>query len=257
MRVTTVQTTLFWEDKLRNLSHFEALLAPLAGQTDLILLPEMFTTGFSMEAARLSEPMDGSTVTWMHQQAASLNAAVCGSFICVDGTQYYNRFVFMRPDGQYHTYDKRHLFRLAGEDAHFAAGHALVTIEWRGWRIRPLICYDLRFPVWSRQPMEEPYDLLVYVANWPAPRAHHWRSLLSARAVENQTYVAATNIVGTDGPGRAYVGDSGILDFHGQWLGHLQGSAGVLTLDLDQAQMTDYRTKLPFLKDADRFEWRD
>jgi omega-amidase len=268
MRITVIQTSLHWEDKPANLAMFEALLAPLAGQTDLIVLPEMFTTGFSMKAAQLAEPMDGPTVTWMQQQAAATGAAVAGSIICTPPpTVYYpsyevvqhgkvNRLLFIEPNGTIHIYDKRHLFGLAGEHEHFSAGTKQVTITWKGWRIKPMICYDLRFPVWSRQTADAPYDLLLYVANWPAPRAHHWRALLSARAIENQAYVAAVNIVGTDGEGRSYIGDSGLLDYHGQYLGHLQGQAGVLTLDLDLDELHAYRAKFPFLADADAFTLR-
>ena len=173
MRITLVQSALHWENPEANRTMFAAKLAPLAGATDLVVLPEMFTTGFSMNAAKLAEDMQGPTLRWMREQAAGLGAALCGSFICSDAGKYYNRLVWMYPDGRMATYDKRHLFGLAGEHETYTAGAERLRVEWLGWRICPLICYDLRFPVWSRNRAEQPYDLLVYIANWPSRRAHH------------------------------------------------------------------------------------
>lgn len=254
MRLTIVQTALHWENPATNRAMLAEKLAPLAGQTDLVVLPEMFTTGFSMHAAALAEDMTGPTIHWLREQAARLGAAVVGSFICRENDRYYNRLVFMRPDGQADCYDKRHLFSLAGEHETYTPSSERLVTEWLGWRICPLICYDLRFPVWSRQDKTEPYDLLLYVANWPARRGHHWRSLLPARAIENQCYVGAVNIVGADGNGYEYQGDSGIWDHTGMALCQISGAAGVYTGTLDLEAMRQYRRQLPFLEDADAFQ---
>ncbi|MCC6460965.1 MAG: amidohydrolase [Saprospiraceae bacterium] len=255
MRLTIVQPSLHWENPAANRRLLAAMLQPLAGHTDLVLLPEMFTTGFSMNAATLAEPLDGPTRHWMQEQAHGLGAALAGSFICLDNGQFFNRLVFMRPDGQLEYYDKRHLFSLAHEHETFSPGQERQVFEWQGWRIWPLICYDLRFPVWSRQPPgAEPFDLLLYVANWPARRAHHWRSLLLARAIENQCFVAGSNIVGTDGNGLEYTGDSGIIDFSGQQICHISSRPGQYTAELSLADLKQYRQNLPFLNDADHFK---
>jgi len=254
MRLSIIQTTLHWENPDANRVMLTNTLAPLAGQTDLIVLPEMYTTGFSMNAAALAEDMDGPTIHWMREQAAASGAAIAGSFICRAGERYFNRLVFMRPDGSFQHYDKRHLFGLAGEHKTYSPGTERLLVEWMGWRVCPLICYDLRFPVWSRQRRAEPYDLLLYVANWPSRRGHHWRSLLPARAIENQCYVAGINIFGADGNGNEYQGDSGVWDFSGQCLCQISGQAGVFTTTLRLEDMQAYRRQLPFLDDADWFE---
>ena len=254
MRLTLVQTALHWENAAANRAMFADLLAPLAGSTDLIVLPEMFTTGFSMNAATLAESMDGPTLQWLAQTAEKIDAAITGSFICRENGQFYNRLVFMRPDGHSDTYDKRHLFTPAGEGEHFIAGNQQLVAEWRGWRIRPLVCYDLRFPVWSRNAAAAPYDLLLYVANWPSRRAHHWRTLLTARAIENQAFTVGVNIVGTDGSGLEYVGDSAVVDFSGQPLAQISGQEGIYTTKLSLEDLQQYRRQLPFLNDADAFQ---
>jgi len=254
MRLSIIQTALHWENPNANRTILADTLAPLAGQTDLVVLPEMFSTGFSMNAAALAEGMDGPTMRWLREQAANLGAAIAGSFICRDGGRYFNRLVFMRPDGNFQHYDKRHLFGLAGEHETYVAGSERLLVEWMGWRICPLICYDLRFPVWSRQHNAAPYDLLLYVANWPSRRGHHWRSLLPARAIENQCYVAAVNVVGADGNGYEYQGDSGVWDYSGQCLCQISGQAGIFTTTLRLDDMLVYRRQLPFLDDADGFE---
>jgi omega-amidase len=253
MRLSIIQTALTWEQPETNRQHFARLLAPLAGQTDLIVLPEMFTTGFSMNAAALAEPTDGPTAQWMLAQARQLDAAVVGSFICAANGAYTNRLFFALPDGQSHIYDKKHLFGMAGEDQHYIAGNEVVIVTWKGWRIRPLICYDLRFPVWSRNQAAAPYDLLLFIANWPQRRAHHWRALLQARAIENQSFIAGVNIVGTDGAGYEYLGDSMVVEYSGQTLAHLAGSEAVVTVTLDKNSQQQYRQQLPFLADADPF----
>lgn len=253
MRLTLVQTALHWENPGANRAMFTEKLAPLAGRTDLIVLPEMFTTGFSMNAAPLAETMEGATLQWLRDQAASLGAAITGSFICRDGDRFFNRLVFMRPSGQADWYDKRHLFTLAGEHKAYASGQQRLVLDWQGWRICPLICYDLRFPVWSRQPAENRYDLLLYVANWPSRRGHHWRSLLPARAIENQCYTAAVNIFGQDGNGHEYLGDSGIWDYSGQMLCQISAQEGLFTATLALEPLQQYRRQLAFLDDADAF----
>ncbi|MCK6690769.1 MAG: amidohydrolase [Thermoanaerobaculia bacterium] len=257
MRLTIVQTALHWEDPVANRALFSEKLAPLAGHTDLIILPEMFTTGFSMNAALLAEPMDGPTVQWLREQSARTGAAITGSFICQEAGHFYNRLVFMRPGGQMDIYDKRHLFGLAKEHETYMAGNTRRIVNWQGWKICLLVCYDLRFPVWSRnRPADEAgnYDLLLYVANWPDRRGHHWRTLLPARAIENQCYVAAVNIVGKDGNGYEYSGDSALVDFSGRKICQISGQEGVLTAKLSLEELQQFRRQLPFLEDADTFQ---
>lgn len=263
MRLTILQPTIAWENPAANREKLTQQLAPLSEQTDLVLLPEMFTTGFSMNAAALAEPMTGPTMQWLHQTADELGAAVAGSFMCEDGGRFFNRLIFMRPGGAFDFYDKKHLFSLAGEPNYFTPGKKRLTLEWRGWRICPLICYDLRFPVWSRNApgsfagrMEPLYDLLLYVANWPARRAHHWRSLLTARAIENQAFVAGANIVGTDGNGLDYAGDSALIDYSGAIICEQNGQEALLTAELSLENLRQYRLQLPFLQDGDVFHFR-
>lgn len=263
MRLTIVQSSLHWENADANRQAFSQKLAPLSGSTDLVVLPEMFSTGFSMNAAALAEPMDGHTMSWLKATAKDLGAAITGSFICIENGQFFNRLVFMRPDGQFDFYDKKHLFSLAGEQVYFSPGKKRLTVEWQGWRICPLICYDLRFPAWSRNStgsmmtgFQPPYDLLIYVANWPSRRAHHWRALLAARAIENQAFVAGVNIVGTDGNGLEYTGDSAVVDFSGQPIAQISGQEGIFTAELSFEDLQHYRRQLPFLQDGDVFELR-
>jgi len=252
MRISTVQSKLVWEDKAANLSHFEKMIAPLAGKTDLVLLPEMFSTGFTMNPEKIAETMDGKSVDWMREQAAKLNAVICGSLVLEEDKKYFNRLVWMRPDGSFETYDKRHLFTLAGEHIHYQAGTTKLIVELNGWKICPLVCYDLRFPVWSRN--VEDYDLLIYLANWPQPRAHHWKSLLTARAIENQCYLAGVNRVGTDANNLQYQGDTSIIDYAGNILYHAVDVEDVITLELSKENLTNFRSKLNFLADRDTFE---
>ena len=254
MRLTILQTTLHWENPAANRKALAEQLKPLAGQTDLVVLPEMFSTGFSMNAAACAEPQDGPTWNWLREQAGQLGAALTGSIMCQEGDKYFNRLIFMRPNGQADYYDKRHLFTLAKEHETYTSGQDRLLVDWLGWRICPLICYDLRFPVWSRQRAEGRYDLLLYVANWPARRGQHWRSLLPARAIENQAYVAGVNVVGTDGSGQEYNGDSGIWDFSGQAICQLSGQAGYFTAHLSLEQQQHYRKQLAFLDDSDAFQ---
>jgi predicted amidohydrolase len=252
LRVTLVQTELAWQDPVANRHRLAAHFRGLGGHTDLVVLPEMFSTGFSMAAAELAEDMDGPTVDWMREEAAALGCVITGSLIVRDGGRCYNRLVWARPDGSLEHYDKRHLFRLAGEQEHYAAGSRRLVVALKGWRLCPMICYDLRFPVWSRSRGD--YDLLLYVANWPQRRALAWSTLLRARAIENQSYVVGVNRIGKDGNGTIYVGDSVAVDFLGQPLSSEGGGDRVETAVLDLESLRAYRESFPAHLDADRFE---
>jgi predicted amidohydrolase len=253
MKVTIVQADLAWHDAGQNLAKFSAVIDNIAQVTDLIVLPEMFTTGFTMEAEANAEPMHGPAMQRMARWAAQTDAAICGSLIIRDGTQYLNRFVFMQPDGHVDFYDKRHLFRLAGEVEHYSAGDRQVVIEWRNWRLCPMVCYDLRFPAWSRNRPHLNYDLLLYVANWPSRRHHAWQTLLRARAIENLSYVVGVNRSGTDGNDLPYAGGSAVIDYLGHDLTDLGDSPGVATVPLDKDELHKFREKFPFHVDADFF----
>jgi len=249
LRVSLLQAELVWEDKTANLQHFGEKIAALPDNADLILLPEMFTTGFSMNAPALAESMDGPTVQWLADQAAKSSAVIAGSIIAREKDRYYNRLVWMRPDGSFEVYDKRHLFAYAGEDKTYTAGEQKLIVSLKGWKICPLICYDLRFPVWSRN--VEDYDLLLYVANFPERRRHAWKSLLLARAIENQVYTIGVNRVGKDGQDIAYSGDSCVVDYEGNLVVGLEGGEGAPTVELSAAAQQAFREKFPFLKDRD------
>jgi len=253
LRVTLVQQPLAWHDPQANRARFEELLLPLAGRTDLAVLPETFTTGFSMEVERIAEPTAGASAAWLMRLAATLDAAVTGSVVTLEAGRYYNRLLWATPGGELRHYDKRHLFRMGHEHQHFTAGAEAWTVPWRGLRICPLVCYDLRFPVFSRRRAALDYDLLLYVANWPAARAAAWRALLPARAIENQAYVVGVNRVGADGRGVPYAGDSVVLDFLGRPLAEAGGGAALLTVELDAAQLAAFRESFPAHLDADRF----
>lgn len=252
LRVTLVQSMLHWEDAAANRAMFGEKLAALKGTTDLIVLPEMFTTGFSMRSADLAETMEGATVQWMREQARATNAALYGSAIITANGKYFNRGLFVRPDGQVTVYDKRHLFRFANENEHYAPGAERVVVEWRGWRILLQVCFDLRFPVFARNRSD--YDAILYVANWPEARRYPWSQLLIARAIENQCYVVGGNRVGMDGKGMHYTGDSVVIDPRGALIGSVEPSQeGTSTVALDRASLEDFREKFPVAKDADDF----
>lgn len=250
LRITTVQAHLFWEDREANFRHLETLLAPLR-ETDLIILPEMFSSGFSMNSEKLAEQMDGATVKWLQSIASEKNAVITGSFIAVENGNYYNRLIWVQPDGNFHVYDKRHLFSLAGEDKFYTPGKKRLEVEWKGWKICPLICYDLRFPVWSRN--DTAFDVLIYVANWPRPRIQAWNTLLTARAIENQCFTIGVNRVGNDAVGNEYSGNSCITDFAGNTLYKAAEVEDVFTITLEKEGLLDFRQKLPFLNDRDDF----
>lgn len=253
LTVTLVQSDLAWHDIDKNLTAFDQKLKSIKEDTDLIVLPEMFTTGFSMDAAELSEDMDGSGVAWLKEKAHEKQAAIVGSLIIKEEGQYYNRLIWMNPDGNYHKYDKRHLFAMAGEDRYYSAGTDKLIVSYKGWNICPLVCYDLRFPVWSRN-TDLQYDLLIYIASWPNKRAYDWNTLLRARAIENQSYAIGVNRVGTDGNDMQYNGDSCIIDpgWH-ETLFHHEQSEVIHTTTLSISHLLTVREKLPFSQDADRF----
>ena len=251
LRVTLVQTGLAWQDPATNRHRLAAHFRGLPGHTDLVVLPEMFSTGFSMDATALAEDMDGPTVGWMREEAAALGCVVTGSLIVREAGLCHNRLVWARPDGTVEHYDKRHLFRVAGEHDHYAAGARRLVVDLKGWRVCPMVCYDLRFPVWSRN--RDDYDLLLYVANWPQRRAHAWSTLLRARAIENLSYVIGVNRIGKDGNGVTYAGDSVVLDFLGQPLSSEGGGDRVETVVLDREALAGHRSSFPAHLDADRF----
>lgn len=252
-RVTLVQQALVWQDAAANRAHFAEALAHLKGATDLVVLPEMFTTGFTMNPEHFSELADGDTRAWLLAQAAALDAAVGGSVAVNDRGRFYNRFMLAMPDGLTYWYDKRHLFRMGGEHRHYSAGSHALIIEFRGIRMCPLVCYDLRFPVWSRRRPELDYDLILFAANWPAPRRHAWQALLRARAIENQAYCVGVNRVGADGEGNAYLGDSVVLDYLGMPLLELGSEPRIATVPIDPQAVREWRDRFPAHLDADAF----
>lgn len=255
LRATLVQSMLHWEDAAANRSMLGPKLAPLKGTTDLVLLPEMFTTGFSMRSAEMAEDMNGPTVAWMRAQAKDLDAAVYGSVIIRDGDRRHNRGLFVTPEGHITVYDKRHLFRFADETSHYSAGNKRIVVDWRGWRLLLQICFDLRFPVFARN--RNDYDAILYVANWPEARRYPWSQLLISRAIENQCYVLGENRVGMDGKGIHYTGDSVVIDPKGQVIGACEPSQEqLMTCSLDHAALVDFRSKFPVAQEADDFELR-
>ncbi len=296
LSVTLIQTDLYWENPIANLANLEEKIALISTQTDLIILPEMFNTGFTMNAKSVAEPMNFTTFKWLRQQAKKANAVVTGSFIVKEGDKYFNRLIWMRPDGSYEKYDKRHLFRMGNEHLTFTGGTERIIVELNGWKICPLICYDLRFPVWSRQEGRKEgekekggkdngergngereergnfqtsnrsvgrieqrttnYDLLIYVANWPAARSQVWDTLLQARAIENQSYCIGVNRVGNDGMGLNYSGNSAVIDFKGNPVFYQKELEVIHSQSLSHQGLTDFRTKFPAYLDADDFTIR-
>jgi len=261
LNISLIQTHLYWEDIAQNLHHFDQLIKGVR-ETDLIILPETFSTAFSMSSDKLAEPIDGSAIQWMKQKAIETGAVICGSLILNEKDKIYNRCVWMRPDGTYEKYDKRHLFRMGEEDKHFTAGNEQLIVELKGWKICPLICYDLRFPIWSRnkfhtnnQEVEASYDLLIYMANWPEVRVGAWEKLLYARAIENQCYVAAVNRIGEDGLGVNCSGNSMFIDYKGDanWQAENQKEE-VKTISVNREELSRFRNKFPVGLDADKFE---
>ena len=255
LRVTICQQPLVWEDKAANLKFWEEKLQSLKGETDLIVLPEMFTTGFTMNVHEMAESMDGTTVSWIGDLSEELGATITGSVIIREDGKFYNRMLWANPDRTFTWYDKRHRFSFADEDQFFTAGSERKIIEKEGWKIMLQVCYDLRFPVFSRNLNSDRYDMLIYVANWPTARSSAWRSLLVARAHENQCYVVGVNRVGTDGKGIEYDGSSLVVSPKCEILcSFAAGEEGIETVTLSKAELDDFRAKFRPLDDADEFE---
>lgn len=250
LRATLIQTTLYWEDVSSNLEMLSEKISTVY-ETDLIVLPETFSTGFSMNPD-FAEEMNGKTVNWLAKTAAEKGCVIAGSVMIRESENFFNRLIWMKPDRTFFTYDKRHLFSLSDEPKFFTAGKERIVVELSGWKICPQICYDLRFPAWSRN-LHGEYDVLLYVANWPERRAQAWKSLLVARAIENQAYVLGVNRIGMDGKNIAHNGDSMALDPLGNVLYHQTEEEAVSTITLNYAELKKLREQLPFLKDADEF----
>lgn len=264
--ITTIQTQLHWENKKANLQMLEQKIGGIREKTEVVVLPEMFSTGFSMKPAALAETMEGETVQWMKKVAAEKKIILTGSLIVEENKNYFNRLVWMLPNGQYGYYDKRHRFAFAGEDQHYTAGNKRLIASVKGWKINLQVCYDLRFPVWARQgspltPLQRrgeqealEYDVLIYVANWPERRNTAWKTLLQARAIENQCYVVGVNRVGKDANEQYYSGDSMIIDPLGEILYHKKDEEDIFTISLNKEHLQNVREKFPFWKDADAFQ---
>ena len=260
LTITVIQTDLIWQNKKANLDLLEQKINSINGHKELVVLPEMFSTGFSMQPALFAETMEGETVAWMKRIAVEKKIILTGSIIINEGEKFYNRLIWMLPNEQYGQYDKRHLFAYAGEDEHYSAGSKRLIASVKGWKINLQICYDLRFPVWARQtPAAQDdtgdgmYDLLLFVANWPNKRSHAWKTLLQARAIENQCFVVGVNRVGTDGNNQYYSGDSLVINPMGETLYHKAEVEDIYTITLQKTDVIDVRKQFPFWKDADEF----
>jgi len=256
LTITTIQSNLIWEDKAANLRMLEQKIAGIEEKTEIVVLPEMFNTGFSMRPEVLAETMEGETVEWMKRVSRENAVVLTGSIMIEEAGNYYNRLIWMLPNGQYGHYDKRHLFAFGEEDKHYSPGNKRLIASVKGWKINLLVCYDLRFPVWARQKNTDAgaeYDVLIYVANWPERRSHAWKTLLCARAIENQCYVVGVNRVGNDGKNVYHSGNSLVIDPLGQVLYHMADEEDVNTITLQKQMLDDVRSKFPFWKDADSF----
>lgn len=263
LAVTLIQAPLIWENPIANKSYFEPIISSL-NETNIVILPEMFTTGFSMNSKKLAETEPGETLIWLKKLASKKNVAITGSIIVEENYKYYNRLYWVNPDESYVTYDKKHLFRMAGENAFFNNGNKRVIVNFKGWNICPMICYDLRFPVWIRNKFKNnlankttkpQYDLLVFVANWPEIRVNAWSTLLAARAIENQCFTVGVNRIGQDANGITYNGKSEVFDFKGQSvLSFLPNQEGIKTVVLNPFELLDFREKFPVGFDADNFK---
>jgi len=252
MKIALIQSSLFWENPSANRNYFEEKINALTEKVDIIVLPEMFSTGFTMNPSVVFETMRGETVLWMQSLAKAKKSAITGSIVIKENDSFYNRLLFVFPSGKIQFYDKRHLFSLAGEDKVYTAGNEKLIIEYLGWKICPLICYDLRFPVFSRN--VEDYDLLLYVANWPKARIQAWDILLNARSVENMCYTIGVNRIGFDNNNFEYIGHSQAVDFLGNYILEPQEIEGVFFVELNKEKLLETRKKLGFLNDSDTFE---
>lgn len=252
MKIALIQSDLYWEDVSKNRNNFESKINQINSEVNLIVLPEMFSTGFTMNALAVAETMNGETILWMKAMAKQKNCAITGSLIITEKDQFYNRMLFVFPSGEIQHYNKRHLFTLAGEDKTYTAGTEKVIVDYLGWKICLQVCYDLRFPVYSRN--VENYDLLIYVASWPKVRTNAWDILLQARAVENLSYVIGVNRVGLDANNYEYIGHSQAVDYLGNYILEPQESEDIFMVELDKDILLETRKKLDFLSDKDVFE---
>lgn len=250
LNVALIQNELVWEDQAANLDRFQEKISQVETGTHLIVLPEMFTTGFSMDPQRLAQTMDGPTVAWMKTRSRETQADIAGSLIIEENDHFYNRLVWAKPDGRTYWYDKKHLFRYAGEQEEYSSGKTHLIVDCAGWRIRPFICYDLRFPIWTRN-IDLAYDAAIFVANWPEQREPHWKALLKARAIENQCYVAGVNRVGVDGNGHRYSGDTRIIDPLGRVIAGRSHTEGIVVGLFSAADLQGCRKQFPVWMDAD------
>jgi predicted amidohydrolase len=264
LTITTIQSNLIWEEKSANLRLLEKKITGIQEKTEIVILPEMFSTGFSMKTELLAETMDGETVEWMKRVSSENGIVLTGSVIIKEAGNYYNRLIWMLPNGQYGYYDKRHLFAFGAEDKHYTPGNKRLIASVKGWKINLQVCYDLRFPVWARQTPSPPssrkedrptaeYDVLIYVANWPERRSHAWKTLLCARAIENQCFVVGVNRVGSDANNIYHSGNSLVIDPLGQVLYHMADEEDINTITLQKEMLEEVRAKFPFWKDADLF----
>ncbi|MDU8884896.1 amidohydrolase [Yeosuana sp. MJ-SS3] len=252
LKIAFIQTDLVWEDRKQNIKNFKEKIESIIQPVDIIILPEMFTTGFTMNAKDNSETMNGKTVEWMQNRAKEKDAAVVGSIIIEDNKKYYNRLIFAHPDGTLGYYNKRHTFTYAGEDKVFTSGSDRLIIHYKGWKLCPLVCYDLRFPVWARN--IDDYDVLIYVANWPKPRINAWDTLLKARAIENMSYCIGVNRIGFDEEQNKYIGHSAVYDVLGNCMTSIKpNKEQVEVVTLQKSHLSFYRNKLRFLNDRDNF----
>lgn len=255
MKVAVIQSVLVWENPETNRAYFEEKINTIEEDVNLIVLPEMFTTGYTIDPAKVTETMNGKTVLWMQALAKAKNCAITGSVVIEENSNFYNRMLFVFPSGEIQHYDKRHLFTLAGEDKVYSRGSQKLIVDYLGWKICPLVCYDLRFPVFSRN--VEDYDVLIYVASWPKTRIKAWDTLLAARAIENMSYAIGVNRIGKDNNGYEYVGHSQVIDYIGEFLIEPMEEEGVFITTLDKLKLIAVRKKLNFLNDKDVFEIKD
>jgi predicted amidohydrolase len=252
LKVAVIQLDQIWENPIANRVKIDEWLPELDKNTDVVFLAEMFNTGFILNVSSLAEPMDGETITWLKQRSSDYGFALCGSLVIRENDQYFNRLVFVEPSGEVHFYNKRHLFTMEDEEKHFQKGTERLIIDYKGWRICPLICYDLRFPVWARNRNE--YDILVYSANWPQARTEVWNTLLKARAIENQSYIVGANRVGVDGNLISYSGNSQLIDPKGNILASIgDHHKGIVSARFSYSELMKFRTAFPVLNDADQF----
>lgn len=253
IKIVAIQASLVWHNPAENRRYFEQKIRQLDRDTDLVMLPEMFSTGFTMQPSSVAETMHGSSVLWMINMAKTNDIAIIGSMVIQENHKYFNRAIFVSPSGDIETYDKRHLFAIAGEDRQYTSGNNKIIINFKGWRICPLVCYDLRFPVWSRN--TDNYDLLLFMANWPITRIDAWDTLLKARAIENMSYCIGVNRIGRDDNGYQYNGHTSAFNFLGEKIAHTkEGMEDLLYCKISKTELLEFRSKLNFLKDQDSFE---